>query len=69
MIFNHRLKQLRKSQGWSQYELADKLDTTRVNVNAWERGTEPSYDRLVQIAELFRVSTDYLLGKENDDVK
>jgi len=65
MTFHHRLKQLRKAQGWSQYELADRLDTTRVNVNAWERETEPNYERLMQIAELFGVSTDYLLGKEN----
>lgn len=66
MTFNNRLRQLRKARGWSQYELADRLDTTRVNVNAWERETEPSYERLVQIAELFGVSTDYLLGKEHE---
>lgn len=66
MTFAHRLKKLRKDRGWSQYELADRLDTTRVNVNAWERGNEPTFERLLQIADMFGVSTDYLLGKEDE---
>lgn len=68
MDFHARFKQLRKSRRWTQRELADRLNTSRENVNAWENvSAEPSYEKLVEIAALFRVSTDYLLGKENKE--
>lgn len=47
----------------TQAELAKRLGITRSSVNAWEMGISvPSTQCLVDLAEMFRVSTDYLLG-------
>ncbi len=56
---------LRKQNGMSQEELADKLDVSRQAVSRWENGSaQPDASNLLQISKLFRVSADYLL---NDD--
>ena len=62
-----RIKMLRTAQNISQAELAKKLDITRSSVNAWEQGFSIlSTGYLVELARLFHVSTDYLLGlKQN----
>ena len=58
-----RVKQLREQCGWTQSELAKLLGITRSSVNAWELGIYvPSTQYLVELASLFKVSTDYLLG-------
>ena len=58
-----RIKQLRLSNDMTQTELAKKLNITRSSVNAWEMGISvPSTSLIVDIAKLFHVSTDYLLG-------
>lgn len=60
-----RIKQLRISCEMTQTELAKKLNITRSSVNAWEMGiSTPSTTYLVELAMLFHVSTDYLLGLE-----
>ena len=57
-----RIKLLREMGGMTQAELARKLGVTRSGVNAWEMGiTTPSTQYIVELALLFRVSTDYLL--------
>ena len=62
MIAN-RIKLLRKNKGLSQKALADKLGITRSSVNAWEQGISvPSTQYIVELANLFEVSTDYLLN-------
>ena len=62
MTFSDRLTQLRKTRGWSQEELADRMDVTRQAVSKWESGpTTPELDKIVTLSELFAVSTDYLL--------
>ncbi len=58
-----RIRQLREERGWTQAELAKRLGITRSSVNAWEMGISvPSTQYIVELAEMFRVSTDYLLG-------
>ena len=53
----------RKKKGWSQEELADKLDVSRQSVSKWEGGlSTPEVEKIVKMAELFGVSTDYLLN-------
>lgn len=55
----------RKSNGWSQEDLAEKLNVSRQAVSRWENGTAlPDAQNLLQISKLFGVSADYLL---NDD--
>lgn len=58
-----RIKTLREKQNQTQSELAKHLGITRSSVNAWEMGISvPSTQYLVELANLFNVSTDYLLG-------
>lgn len=58
-----RIKGLREQKGLTQAELAKQLGITRSSVNAWEMGISvPSTQYVVEIAYLFKVSTDYILG-------
>ena len=65
MIFADKLIDLRKKSGWSQEELAEKLNVSRQAVSKWESAQSvPDMSRIIQLSELFGVSTDYLL-KDN----
>jgi transcriptional regulator with XRE-family HTH domain len=58
-----KIKLLRDQRGMTQTELAKRLGITRSSVNAWEMGISvPSTQYIVELARLFKVSTDYLLG-------
>lgn len=58
-----RIKTLREQKGITQAELAKQLGITRSSVNAWEMGISvPSTQYIVELAYIFKVSTDYLLG-------
>ena len=60
-----KIIKLRKENGWSQEELAEKLDVSRQAISRWENGTAlPDAQNVLQISKLFNVTTDYLL---NDD--
>lgn len=60
------IKQLREARGWTQAELARKLNISRNGVNTWEQGLSmPSPHFLVELAKIFSVSTDFLLGVES----
>lgn len=62
MIFADKLIDLRKKYGWSQEELAEKLNVSRQAVSKWEGAQSvPDMARIIQLSELFGVSTDYLL--------
>lgn len=62
MIFADKLIDLRKKNGWSQEELAEKLNVSRQAVSKWEGAQSvPDMSRIIQLSELFGVSTDYLL--------
>ena len=58
-----KIKTLREQKGITQAELAKQLGITRSSVNAWEMGISvPSTQYIVELAYIFKVSTDYLLG-------
>jgi transcriptional regulator with XRE-family HTH domain len=53
---------LRKAKGWTQHELASKLELHKTHVSKFELGIiRPSLDVLKRLAHVFEVSTDYLL--------
>ena len=63
MLLGERLKELRMERNMSQQELGNLLGITKVSVCGYENGTRsPSIDTLCEIARVFGVSTDYLLG-------
>lgn len=65
MIFADKLIRLRKKNGWSQEELAEKLNVSRQAVSKWESAqTVPELEKLLQLSALFGVTTDYLLKDE-----
>ena len=65
MTFAEKLLQLRKRDGLSQEELADRLDVSRQAISRWEMGTVmPDSVNLLKISDLFGVSADYLLRDE-----
>ena len=68
MIFADKLITLRKKAGWSQEELAEKLGVTRQSVSKWEGAQSvPDIDKILQLARLFGVTTDYLLKDEQGE--
>lgn len=61
-----KVKKLREQKGLSQAELARLLGITRSSVNAWEMGISvPSTQYIVDLAGVFEISTDYLLGVDS----
>ena len=63
-MLHKRLKQMRKNERLSQQELADKLGINRSTLAKYEQNERhPPNDVLVNIAEMFNVTTDYLLGR------
>jgi transcriptional regulator with XRE-family HTH domain len=61
--FKERLQELRKSENLTQETLASKLSVNNSTVSSWECGkSEPKFDMLIQLAILFDVTTDYILG-------
>ena len=62
MIFSEKLQLIRKSQGMTQEDLAEKLDVSRQAVAKWESGqVYPDISNLIQISNLFNVTVDYLV--------
>lgn len=65
MILAEKITEERKKNGWSQEELAGRLGVSRQSVSKWESaGSIPDLQKVIQLAELFGVSTDYLLKDE-----
>ena len=61
-----KIRTLRDTCGLSQSALAKKIGVTRSAVNAWEMGLSiPTAQYIVAMAQLFHISTDYLLGLQN----
>lgn len=72
MNMGDKLKSLRTEKKLTQKQVADQIGLAISAVSSYESGSRyPSYDVLVQLAHIFHVSTDYLLGmtdKRNIDV-
>lgn len=65
-----KIIKLRKKLGWSQEELAEKLNVSRQSVSKWEGALSiPDLNRIIKLGEIFGVSTDYLLKDEIEDVE
>ena len=66
MSFAEKMIELRKQNGLSQQDLADRLGVSRQAISRWETGAvQPLADSVKSLAQVFQVSTDYLL---NDDL-
>ena len=64
--FGLRLKQLREKHNLSQSQVAKRLGITRAAISSYENNiSHPSVNVLAELALLYRVSTDYLLGLDN----
>ncbi len=67
MILADKIIRLRKQMGWSQEELAAKLDVSRQSISKWESANSiPDLNRIITLAALFNVSTDVLFKDEHD---
>ncbi|MBP3555008.1 MAG: helix-turn-helix transcriptional regulator [Clostridia bacterium] len=67
MDIGNKIVQLREENQMSQTELAELLDVSRQTVSKWERNVcEPEAKRIVQLAKIFHITTDYLLGNERE---
>lgn len=65
-MFELRLKELREEKGYSQEQLARKLGVRQSTVGMWENGrNKPKNEKLERLANIFDVSTDYLLGRND----
>lgn len=65
MYFSENLTKLRKGRGWSQEDLADKLDISRQAVSKWEVGSsKPDIDNLMKLSKLFSKSIDELVNNQ-----
>ena len=59
----NRLVELRSAKGWTQEELAEKLDVSRQAVSKWERAeSSPELDKLMALSRLYGISLDSLLA-------
>lgn len=68
MILSEKIIRLRKKNGWSQEELAGKMDVSRQAVSKWESTQSvPDLEKILQLGKLFGVTTDYLLKDELED--
>lgn len=69
MILADKIIELRKRSGWSQEDLAEKMDVSRQSISKWESAQSvPDMGRIVRLSELFGVSTDFLL-KDNMEME
>lgn len=68
MILADKIIRLRKKNGWSQEELAEKMKVSRQAVSKWESAqTVPDLEKILQLGEWFGVTTDYLLKDEIEE--
>ena len=69
MILADKITKLRKKSGWSQEELAEKMNVSRQSVSKWESASSiPDLNKILMLSKIFGVSTDYLVKEEIEDV-
>lgn len=67
-MFAKILKTVRKSTGTTQCELAEKLGVKQSTVSSWEIGrSRPTFEQVIEMSNIFSCTTDYLLGKADND--
>ncbi len=65
-MISDKITYLRKEKGWSQEDLAEKMEVSRQSVSKWEANQSvPDLDKIIRLSQLFGVTTDYLL---KDDI-
>jgi transcriptional regulator with XRE-family HTH domain len=70
MILADKIINLRKKLGWSQEDLAEKMDVSRQSISKWESARSiPDMNKILLLSKIFGVSTDYLLKDEIEDVE
>ena len=67
MTFGEKLQRLRKANGLSQEQLAEKLNVSRQAISKWETGAIPDMDNVIKIGRYFDCSLDYLMNNETED--
>ncbi|MBI0392545.1 helix-turn-helix transcriptional regulator [Thermoactinomyces sp. CICC 24226] len=69
-VFPDRLKKLRQDRKLTQDEFGHHMNVTKSTVSRWEAGTiKPPYNKIVEIADFFGVSVEYLLGESEKTTK
>lgn len=67
MKLSDKIMNLRKRNGWSQENLAERLGVSRQSVSKWESGASvPDLDKILMLSKIFEVSTDFLLRDDMD---
>lgn len=67
--FGKKLKELRNNRNLSQTDLSKVINVSKSMISSYETTWRmPSYEVLLNIANFFNVSIDYLLGRKNDDI-
>lgn len=62
-----RLRELRKSHGQKQKQLADLLGVSQMQISRYERGKqEPDIKTLIKLANYYGVTIDYLVGRDDE---
>jgi len=70
MILADKILSLRKSSGWSQEELAEKMNVSRQSISKWESAAAiPDINKILELSRLFGVTTDYLLKDDREDTE
>ena len=70
MIFAEKVLNLRRKNGWSQEELAQKAGVSRQSISKWESAASiPDIDKILELSRIFGVSTDYLLKDDMEQVE
>ena len=65
MNFAEKLMELRRSKGWSQEQLGEKLGVTRQTISKWELGdTTPEMEKIAILSDIFGITTDELIKGE-----